>query len=311
VRAPPANAAAPSELNLFALERERMKTQSLRWGWKLTAVLFAVAGMNLLVVCAPLGNSFTWALLFLSAAAAVGSVATILAARSAASRLRAASGVALGESQHVAVDTNAAASRDVAPASQFTAQDAFQQAGTLPPTSAVLAEITAISREDAQKEIRRSSEEIAKIIPVIAEFAFHTNILALNAAVQAACAGEAGMGVAVVADEVAKSDADNVNLDVVAESLRKFSGRASHDMPLVDAAASAGRTAAAAYEELASHSRSLLGLVDRLQTTSGTSADLAPDPSQPTVKVRRAPVHVLLRMPNRTALPLDANGAAS
>lgn len=54
----------------------------------------------------------------------------------------------------------------------------------------------------AMEELKRSSGEISKIIKVIDEIAFQTNILSLNAAVEAARAGDAGKGFAVVAEEV-------------------------------------------------------------------------------------------------------------
>ena len=140
--------------------------------------------------------------------------------------------------------------------------------------------------QETSKRIKRlgeSSQEIGDIVSLINEVADQTNILALNAAIQAATAGEAGRGFAVVADEVQRlaERASNATkqIEVLVRTIQADTREAITSMEQsttnVVSGAKLAEDAGGALTEIESVSNNLSKLIQAISEAAAKQADAA------------------------------------
>jgi twitching motility protein PilJ len=140
--------------------------------------------------------------------------------------------------------------------------------------------------QDTSKRIKRlgeSSQEIGDIVSLINDIADQTNILALNAAIQAAMAGDAGRGFAVVADEVQRlaerSAAATKQIEALVKTIQNDTNEAVISMEQTTAEVVRGarlaQDAGVALEEIENVSSSLAELIQNISNAARQQASSA------------------------------------
>lgn len=140
--------------------------------------------------------------------------------------------------------------------------------------------------QETSKRIKRlgeSSQEIGDIISLINDIADQTNILSLNAAIQASMAGDAGRGFAVVADEVQRlaerSTAATKQIEALVKTIQNDTNEAvismEHTTAEVVRGARLAQDAGVALEEIETVSKNLSDLIQNISNAARQQASSA------------------------------------
>jgi twitching motility protein PilJ len=140
--------------------------------------------------------------------------------------------------------------------------------------------------QETSKRIKRlgeSSQEIGNIVELINDLAEQTNILALNASIQASMAGEAGRGFAVVADEVQRlaerAAQATKQIEVLVRTIQADTNEAvvSMERSTTDVVGGAmlAENAGAALEEIEQVSNQIASLVQNISASARQQSESA------------------------------------
>ena len=168
----------------------------------------------------------------------------------------------------------AATAQSVAENCEMAAQDASQTRHIAEQsnqrsqqTTASMHQLTARLGDTAAAlgELREQAQQIDRVVDVIKSIAEQTNLLALNAAIEAARAGEAGRGFAVVADEVRslsqRTQESTREISATVEALQRV---VLQSVELMQAACGQAEVEAGSVTELGEHLGQIAGAVQRV-----------------------------------------------